>query len=162
MIRLSRLADYAVVLAGSMARQPERCHNAFDLAAETLLPAPTVSKILAALARSGVLVSHRGAKGGYRLARDAKDITIADIVSAVDGPIALTLCLEHGDGACDVEPVCPSRQGWRRINQAICRALSEVSLLDMAQPAFFDAVEPAAEGERKGAARAWPPVRPAQ
>lgn len=131
MIRLSRLADYAVVLAGNMAREPEKCHNAFDLASGTALPAPTVSKILAALARSGVLVSHRGAKGGYCLARSPQDISIADIIMAVDGPIALTVCLEHGDGVCEVEPLCPSRRGWHRINDAIRAALRGVTLAEM-------------------------------
>ncbi len=131
MIRLSRLADYAMVLAGNMSREPQKCHNALDLANATTLPAPTVSKILAALARSGVLVSHRGAKGGYRLARSPHEISVADIIMAVDGPIALTICLEHGDGACEVEPVCPSRRGWHRINDAIRCALGSVTLAEM-------------------------------
>jgi FeS assembly SUF system regulator len=132
MIRLSRLADYGVVLACHMAAKADRCHNAFDLASSTGLPAPTVSKLLAALARAGILVSHRGAKGGYRLARTPAQISAADIVSAVDGPIALTVCIEHGDGYCDVEAVCPTRKGWRRINNAIRQAFEAVSLAEMA------------------------------
>jgi FeS assembly SUF system regulator len=144
MIRLSRLADYGVVLACHMAAQSDRCHNAFDLAAATGLPAPTVSKLLAALARSGVLVSHRGAKGGYRLARVPAAISAADIVSAVDGPIALTVCIEHGDGACDVESLCPTRRGWRRINDAIRQALEGVTLAELAFPAPFGLAEVAA------------------
>src|SRR5262245_15490571 len=128
MIRLSRLADYAVVLAGNMAREPEKCHNAFDLANCSTLPAPTVSKIMAALTRAGVLVSHRGAKGGYRVARSPHEISVADIIIAVDGPIALTVCLEHGGGGCEVEAICPSRRGWHRINHAIRGALEGVSL----------------------------------
>ncbi len=131
MIRLSRLADYGVVLAGHMANRPDEFHNALELAERTLLPTPTVSKILAALGRGGVLVSHRGAKGGYRLAREPGRISVADIIAALDGPIALTLCIEHGDGACDVEAICPSRQGWHRINAALLKALQEVSLADM-------------------------------
>ena len=134
MIRLSRLADYGVVLACHMAAQSDRCHNAFDLAATTGLPAPTVSKLLAALARAGLLVSHRGAKGGYRLARSALEVTAADIVSAVDGPIALTICIEQGDGACDVESLCPTRRGWRRINDAVRQALGSVTLAELAFP----------------------------
>jgi FeS assembly SUF system regulator len=134
MIRLSRLADYGVMLACHMAAQSDRSHNAFDLAGATGLPAPTVSKLLAALARSGVLVSHRGAKGGYRLARLPAMITAADIVSAVDGPIAITVCIEQGDGACDVESLCPTRRGWRRINDAICLALESVTLAELAFP----------------------------
>ncbi len=132
MIRLSRLADYGVVLACQMAIKADRCHNAFDLAAATGLPAPTVSKLLAALARAGVLVSQRGAKGGYRLARAPEAITAADIVSAVDGPIALTVCIEHGDGFCDVESLCPTRSGWRRINDAVRDAMKSVSLAELA------------------------------
>lgn len=132
MIRLSRLADYGVVLACQMAVKADCCHNAFDLAAATGLPAPTVSKLLAALARAGVLVSQRGAKGGYRLARPPAAITAADIVSAVDGPIALTVCIEHGAGACDVESLCPTRSGWRRINDAVRDAMKSVSLAELA------------------------------
>jgi len=133
-IRLSRLADYGVVLACQMAANADRCHNAFDLAAATGLPAPTVSKLLAALARAGVLMSQRGAKGGYRLARAPEAITAADIVSAVDGPIALTVCIEHGAGACDVESLCPTRSGWHRINDAVRDAMKSVSLADLAFP----------------------------
>lgn len=134
MIRASRLADYGVVLAGHMAARPEMFYNAVDLAAVTQLPSPTVSKVLAALTRAGVLVSHRGARGGYRLARAPKDISAAEIVAALDGPIAMTLCIEHGDGACEVETSCPSRRGWNRINAAIRKALEEVSLADLAPP----------------------------
>jgi FeS assembly SUF system regulator len=134
MIRASRLADYGVVLAGHMAARPEMSYNAVDLAAVTQLPKPTVSKVLAALTRAGVLKSHRGASGGYHLARAPKDISAAEIVVALDGPIAMTLCIEHGDGACEVETSCPSRRGWRRINAAIRQALEEVSLADLAAP----------------------------
>lgn len=137
MIRLSRLADYGVVLACHMAARVEAYHNAFDLAAATGLPAPTVSKLLAAMARAGVLVSHRGAKGGYRLARQPAEITAADIVCSVDGPIALTVCIEHGAGACDVESLCPTRRGWQRINNAIQDAMNSVSLAELAYASPF-------------------------
>jgi len=135
MIRASRLADYGVVLAGHMAVRPEAFYNAVDLAAATQLPPPTVSKVLVALARAGVLVSHRGARGGYRLSRPPQEISAAEIVMALDGPIAMTVCIEHGEGACEVENSCPSRRGWARINAAIRRALEEVSLADLAGPA---------------------------
>jgi FeS assembly SUF system regulator len=142
MIRLSRLADYGVALAGRMASSPERSFNAFDLAEAAGLPAPTVSKILALLARGGVLLSQRGAKGGYRLARGPSEISLAEIIGALDGPIALTLCLEQGDGACDVEQLCPSRRGWHSINDAIRKAFEDVSLAEMCGPRMF--IEPLA------------------
>ena len=131
MIRLSRLADYGVVLAGRMATRPDLYHNAMELADATGLPTPTVSKILAALAREGVLLSQPGVKGGYRLSRPAAEISVADIISALDGPIALTLCIEHGPRSCDVESICPNRHGWQRVNEAVRHALHSVSLAEM-------------------------------
>lgn len=136
MIRLSRLADYAVVIMTHMAITPERVHNALDVAAATNLPTPTVSKILAILARHDLLASHRGAKGGYALAADSHGISVAAIIAAMEGPIALTHCIEHGPGSCDVESVCPSRFSWQRINGAVHDALQAVSLADLVPPAF--------------------------
>ena len=134
MIRLSRLADYGLVLMGRMALQPSTVHTAVGLAEETQLPIPTVAKLLVRLTQGNLLISHRGAKGGYQLARSPSAITVADIVVAVDGPIALTQCLEHGAQPCDVEPICPTRRGWNRLNDAVKRALTEVSLAELSQP----------------------------
>jgi FeS assembly SUF system regulator len=134
MIRLSRLADYGLVLMGRMALQPSTVHTAVGLAEDTQLPIPTVAKLLVRLTQGNLLISHRGAKGGYQLARSPSAITVADIVVAVDGPIALTQCLEHGAQPCDVEPICPTRRGWNRLNDAVKRALTEVSLAELSQP----------------------------
>lgn len=137
MIRLSRLADYGLVLMGRMAMQPATVHTAVGLAEDTQLPMPTVAKLLVRLTQSGLLISHRGAKGGYELARAPSAIAVAEIVVAVDGPIALTQCLEHGPGNCDVEPICPTRRGWNRLNDAVKRALADVSLAELTQPLPF-------------------------
>lgn len=143
MIKLSRLADYAVVLLTQMGTQPKAVHNALDLAASTGLPVPTVSKVLANLAREGVLASVRGAKGGYRLSSTPDLISVARIIAAIDGPIALTQCVDRAADICTVETLCPSRAGWHKINQAVERALAEVTLADlMGTPAVF--AEPAA------------------
>jgi len=136
MIRLSRLADYAVAMMTHIAAHPAGVHNAIDVSAATHLPTPTVSKILATLARRHLLASHRGAKGGYTLARSPAAISVAEIVSAIDGPIALTHCIVHGPGACEVEPVCPSRSGWNRLNNAVRTAFESVSLADLIEPGF--------------------------
>jgi FeS assembly SUF system regulator len=130
MIRLSRLADYGMVLMSHFAQDPGAVHNAVDLAADTLLPMPTVSKLLGRFAHSGLLISHRGAKGGYELAREPARITVADVIAAVDGPIALTQCID-GPGSCDVESLCPTRAGWHRINRALKEALEGVSLAEI-------------------------------
>lgn len=130
MIKLSRLADYAVVLMTQMGTAPKGVHNALDLAERTGLPVPTVSKVLATLARDGLLRSVRGAKGGYQLAAAPERITVAGIISAIDGPIALTQCIDTR-GSCNVETLCPTRDGWHRINEAVNRALSGVTLAEL-------------------------------
>ncbi len=131
MIRLSRLADYGVVLMTRMASRPEGIHNRVDLSLLTGLPTPTVSKVLAKLGRHGLLRSVRGAKGGYRLVQSPRNISVAEIISAIEGPIALTQCMEHTLGCCDIEPLCPSRYGWQVINDTVRRSLEGVSLAEI-------------------------------
>ncbi len=130
MIKLSRLADYGVVLMTRMTEDTDGVHNTLDMSVATGLPTPTVSKVLATLARNGLLVSVRGAKGGYRLGRTPRGISVADIIIAIDGPIALTQCIEHS-GDCEVESLCPSRSGWHLINSTVREALEQVSLADL-------------------------------
>ena len=138
MIRVSRLADYGVVLACHIAGHPGQCHNAYDLAEVTGLPAPTVSKLLAALAKTGILTSHpRAPRAAIGWPATPAQITAADIVTAVDGPIALTICLEEGNvGACDVESLCPTRHGWHRSTRPIRAALASVSRWPNWRPAM--------------------------
>jgi len=144
-MRLSRLADYAVVLMTHVAQHRERIHTAAAVAAATQLPAPTVAKILARLSREGLLSSIRGVKGGYRLVRPSATISVGTIVSAFDGPVALTQCLRSGLNRCEVEAVCPSRVGLHRVNAAVLKALDDVSLADIAvpMPEFHAASRPA-------------------
>ncbi|RMD78232.1 MAG: SUF system Fe-S cluster assembly regulator [Gammaproteobacteria bacterium] len=133
MLRLGKLTDYGTVLMTHLARHGERRHSASELAAELGLSLPTVSKVLKALVQGGLLVSHRGAKGGYGLARPAEEISVASIVAAIEGPIALTEC-SQAQGSCEQEGSCEVQGNWRRINEAVQRALEEVSLADLARP----------------------------
>lgn len=133
MIKLSRLADYAVVLLSQMTFAPGAVHNTADLSARTGIPGPTVSKLLAMLTRGGIVRSVRGARGGYTLAQDADSISAAAIIIAIDGPIALTQCAEE-EGSCTVESLCPTRGGWHRVNQVIREALASVSLAELVVP----------------------------
>lgn len=147
MIRLSKLADYGIVMMTNMARHPQRQHNAAEIAAESHIPLPMASKILKALARAGLLASHRGAKGGYGLARDAEAITVAQVIVALEGPIALTACIEDGPGDCVIEALCPARANWQRINDAIRQALDGITMAEMAvtlPAAFMPAIGPVA------------------
>src|SRR5262245_20649659 len=123
MIRLSRLSDYGIVLMALLAGRAGANgapHNAREVAAEAHLPLPVVSKILKALARRGLLVSHRGAKGGYTLARPPEAISAAEMIAALEGPIGLTECAAH-PGLCVQEASCHVREPWQRINAAVRR-----------------------------------------
>ncbi len=147
MIRLSRLADYGVVLMSHIAAGPDRLCAAHAAAAATRIPEPTVSKILKALSRNGLLDSHRGVNGGYALARAPAEISVTDIIGAVDGPIAMTECLDADGGACRIETFCPTRTIWQKINAAVRRALDGISLADMITP-FPPLAAPARPGDR--------------
>jgi FeS assembly SUF system regulator len=158
MLRITRQTDYAVVILTRFAQEGlGRIHTARDLAAETDVPLPTVSKILKMLARGGLLISQRGVKGGYRLARSPAEITVAEVIEAVEGPIAMTECAEASPGECDKEPWCPVRSNWQLINDAVHGALEGITLARMARPLeFIRAVSPlgaAALVEDEGDAR---------
>ncbi|WP_439532671.1 SUF system Fe-S cluster assembly regulator [Polymorphobacter sp.] len=134
-IRLTNLADYAVVLMTAAAREPEQRLSAARAAEATGIPAPTVAKLMGALARSGLLVASRGVAGGFALARPALAISVADIVEAVDGPIALTACVTGETHECAIEGVCGVRGHWGPINAAVRAALHQVTLADLLKPA---------------------------
>lgn len=135
MFRISKLTDYAIVLLSLFARNWAEEHTARELSGRARLPLPTVSKILKTLCRGGLLVSRRGASGGYSLARSPKEISIAQVIEAIEGPIALTDCSIEEPSGCDFEPQCPVRANWRRINLAVQSALGQLKLTDMADPA---------------------------
>jgi FeS assembly SUF system regulator len=134
MIRLNRLTDYGIVLMVQLARADRAVRAATQLSAANGVPAPTTAKLLKQLAASGLVRSRRGAGGGYALARPAASITVAEIVAALEGPIALTACVDGSIEHCGVEAYCPMRGNWNRVNRAIQDALNEVTLADMAEP----------------------------
>ncbi len=138
MLKLSRMIDYGVVVLSQLANRREMLSTAPELADATGLPAPMVSKVLKALARSDLVVSHRGVRGGYSLSRGAAEISVAEIVEALEGPVALTACVEASDDHCRVENVCPIRGGWEMVNDAIRDALEAVSLADLIFSRFDD------------------------
>ena len=132
MIKISKIADYGIVLLTCMARQPfESTFTARDLSGTTGLPLPMVSKVLKLLARGDLLTSHRGVKGGYSLSRSPGDINAVDIISALEGPIAITSCLDHNGSNCGIEHSCVTRNYWETINDRIVSSLSSVTLAEM-------------------------------
>jgi Rrf2 family protein len=144
------MADYGVIVATHLAADPARQMNAASLAAETRLPQATVAKVLKSLAHAGVVVGARGAAGGYRLARPAAAISVAQVVAAIDGAIGMTQCSLHDAGhdagheadrpvpaagnSCERTQFCPARPHWQRINLAVGEALAAVTLAEMAAP----------------------------
>jgi FeS assembly SUF system regulator len=133
MIRISKLTDYGIVLLTHLAKDVERdVFSTRELAEESRLPLPTVEKLLKKLSRSELLVSERGVNGGYRLAREPGRITIADVITSLEGPIGLTECVAHAD-ACGLEGFCPTKTHWKKINDAILGALSGLTLAELAQ-----------------------------
>ena len=135
MLKLGKLTDYGIVLLTYCARAPSSAHTARELASASKLPYPTVGKILKQLARAEILVSIRGQTGGYRLSRPAEAISVADIIAAIEGPIALTECSNEKDLPCDIEAACPVRTNWRRINHAVQSSLEKLSLAELQRPA---------------------------
>jgi len=132
-MRLSSLADYAVVMMSAAARHPRGARlSATSLAEETGVPLPTAQKLMGRLAIAGLLQSARGTGGGFRLARDADAISLADIVEAVEGPIAMTACVEQGKHDCGLETACKVRPHWSAVNGAVKGALAGVSLASLA------------------------------
>lgn len=134
MLRMTKQADYGIVLLSHLAAERDRRASAPDLAAETQIPLPMVSKILKILVRAELLVSHRGVKGGYTLARSPQAISVASMIEALDGPIAFTECIEDAPGSCSQEDVCGVRENWQKINDAVRNALESIALSDLTGP----------------------------
>jgi FeS assembly SUF system regulator len=138
MLRLSKLTDYAVVVLVRLSGM-DGVQTSPGIAAATGIPEPTVAKVLKTLAGGDLVSSQRGAKGGYRLNRDLSAIPIADVIAAIDGPIALTACVDGSSVGCDSQALCPMRGRWDPVNDAIQKALSTITLADMQMgqvPAF--------------------------
>lgn len=143
MIKLSKLTDYAVVLLAHVAKDggTKTPYNAAALCAATSVPEPTVAKVMKALAKANIVVSQRGALGGYSLAQLPQTITIRQIIEAIDGPIAVTACAHHADcapraqaeilAACPLSCTCPIKGHWQKVNNSLITTLDQLTLLDV-------------------------------
>jgi FeS assembly SUF system regulator len=134
MLRLSKLTDYAVVVLIRLASRgyfEGQLQTSSSIAAATGVPEPTVAKVLKALAAAGLVTSTRGAHGGYRISKPLTAISVADVIVAIDGPIALTACVDGSPASCDVSNVCAVRGRWDLVNDAIYQALSAITLSEM-------------------------------
>ena len=133
MIRMNKLTDYGVVLLTTFAREPELGISARELSARTGIPQPTVVKLLKTLLKAGLLVSQRGTKGGYALAKRPEEVPVAAVIEALEGPLAITEC--SMPGTCEHERRCVARPNWVAVNDVIQQALSKLTLAEMTRPA---------------------------
>lgn len=131
MFRLNRLTDYAVVVMSQMALRGTETRSAQQISEDTGVPLPTVSKLLNLLGHAKLVTSQRGASGGYILSARPEEITVAQIIQAMEGPIALTACVDGAVDTCDAESFCPMCGNWNKVNGAIREALASVKLADM-------------------------------
>lgn len=143
-LRLSKLTDYAVVVMARLALDGAgpagHVQTAPGLAGATGIAEPTVAKVLKMLGTAGLVEGVRGARGGYRLTRPLPAVPLSDVIVAVDGPIALTACVDGGVGSCEAEGICAVRGRWDPVNDAIRKALSGITIADLAGPAHCPAV----------------------
>lgn len=130
MLRISRLTDYGTLVLANLPSDEGQLLSAADVAATTGIALPTVSKLLKSLAKAKIVTSARGSQGGYRLSRDAAQISAASIIDALEGPVSITEC-SASDSQCDFESVCNVGNAWQRINVAIRRALEDINLTDL-------------------------------
>lgn len=133
MLRISKMTDYAIMVMVELQADPQEVLSAVALAERSHLELPTVSKVMKLLVKTELVESYRGASGGYCMQRDAADISVAEIIAAIEGPIAMTECSVQ-QGLCAQEAICGLRGNWQRISIAIAKAMAGVSLAEMAQP----------------------------
>jgi FeS assembly SUF system regulator len=130
MIRISRLADYGVVLMCEMSLSQGDTHSAHSLSEKTSMSESAIMKILKLLVKSNLLDSIRGPKGGYVVKKDPKDISVLDVVNAIDGPVAVTICSHDSYESCEFKAACAAERGWVNINNALKTTLSGFTIAD--------------------------------
>ena len=133
MFKINRLTDYSTVVMSYLAVEPKKVHHAKDITLHTNINQPTVSKILKMLAKAKLLISHRGINGGYQLAKSPENISISEVVIAIEGMVGLTECsMNHSN--CNIQNVCHIRSNWRHISDIIQQMLQNITLADLAKP----------------------------
>jgi FeS assembly SUF system regulator len=141
MLRMGKLTDYGIVLMSYLATNRLEQHSAHAIADAVKVPLPTVRKVLKSLSHGGLLQSERGVTGGYSLSRVPEQISVAEIITALEGPIALTECVSN-ESHCEQETHCAVQTNWTRINNAVFHALDEVKLSDMLAPQNTSGLSP--------------------
>ena len=137
MIKLNKITDYAIVILGLLSSRSPNKFSTSRISSDTGLPIPTVAKVCKLLNNAELIDAGRGASGGYFCNIRPSEINVASIVEAIDGPIAITACLEESDDLCDTQSICLLSGNWNKANTAILNALKSVSLSDLLNPEDF-------------------------
>ena len=137
MIKLNKITDYAVVILGLLSSRYPNKFSTSKISGETGLPVPTVAKVCKLLNKANLILAGRGANGGYYCEIPPSEINVADIVESIDGPIAITACLDESDDLCNTQSICLLSGNWNKANNAILEALKSVSLSDLLNPEDF-------------------------
>ena len=136
MIKLNKMTDYAIVCLGMLARNPGNSMSATELSKETGLTLSTVQKLLKLLViKSELIIAQRGSQGGYILNKKSSDISVVQIIEALDGPISITACVDSSDNFCEVSNICFLGGKWNKVNEVIRNSLNDISLDDLLNPA---------------------------
>lgn len=139
MLKIGKMTDYAMLITSQLAKSPRVIMSATTLAETLFLTVPTVSKILKMLSDADLVLSVRGAEGGYRLAKEAADISVADIIAAMEGDLALTECCESRS-LCSIDAVCLMKENWKAINHMVYSLLSRITIHDMRSPLAMELI----------------------
>ena len=132
MLRIGKMADYALLLTNQLIASEGMLCTMENLVEATHLPIATVRKLLKNLVDAGIVVSHRGAKGGYHLAKEPQTFTLADVISAIEGPVSLTQCVSQPN-ACDLSATCGMKSNWSYVNQIVDNVFQRITLADMSR-----------------------------
>lgn len=139
MLKIGKMTDYAVLILAAMAKAPTAVMSATHIADSLHLSQPTVSKILKTLADSSLVLSQRGAEGGYHLGKPAESISVAEVIAAMEGDLTMTECCET-TSHCSIGTLCSMQENWLKINKLIKELLSRLSIIDMTGPISLEAL----------------------
>ena len=132
MLKLNKMTDYAVICLGILSRKPDYPMSAKELSKETVLTLYTVQKILKIIvSKSDIISAHRGALGGYILNRNSSEISVVEIIEALEGPITLTSCVDNSENLCESSDICFLGGKWNKVNNIIRKTLNDISLNDL-------------------------------
>ncbi len=131
MLRITRLADYAVLIACTFEGMENKVVSSSDITKKTRLQKATVNKVLATLVKKKILIASRGVNGGYKTVKKFEEISVRELIEAMEGPVSLTSCIDENAKDCNLCNVCITKNAWSLVNNAIKDTLENIKIPDM-------------------------------